>query len=183
MENYTFDLQRIFLGEDVPALFFGEIALRTAILFLYMLLMFRLLGQRGVGQLSFFELALVIALGSAAGDPMFYPDVPLLHGMVVITVIMLLHSGIVMLTNRHPEAEKIVEGSMYRLVVDGEFDEASIEKAALSRNEVAMALRHHGIANVGVVQRAYWEIDGKVSVFKFPAGQEKHGESLLPAEE
>ena len=46
-----------------------------------------MLGKRGMGELSPFELVIIVALGSAVGDPMFYADVPLVHGIIVITVV------------------------------------------------------------------------------------------------
>lgn len=81
----VFDLQRMLIG-DLPWTFTFEVIVRTVIMYVYTLLMIRLLTKRAVGQLSLVEFLLVIALGSAVGDPMFYHDVPLLHGIAVITV-------------------------------------------------------------------------------------------------
>lgn len=44
-------------------------------MFTILLLTLKLAGKRGVKQLSIFETVIIIALGSAAGDPMFYEDV------------------------------------------------------------------------------------------------------------
>jgi uncharacterized membrane protein YcaP (DUF421 family) len=55
-------------------------------MYLYALLLVRLLGKRGMGQLAPFDFVIIIALGSAVGYPMFYPDVPVLHAMAAITV-------------------------------------------------------------------------------------------------
>lgn len=64
-----------------------------------MLGMTRFIGKRGVGQITPFEFLIVVVLGSATGDPMFYPHVPLLHGMIVITVVALLQRVFARLTN------------------------------------------------------------------------------------
>lgn len=50
-------------------------------------LLLRWLGSRTIGQLSTIEFLLVIALGSAVGDAMFYPDVPLIHALLVVMVV------------------------------------------------------------------------------------------------
>ena len=81
-----FDLQRMFFGMQ-PPLFYLEIAVRTLVIYAWGLLLLRWLGSRTIGQLSTVEFLLVIALGSAVGDPMFYPDVPVFYGMAVITVV------------------------------------------------------------------------------------------------
>jgi uncharacterized membrane protein YcaP (DUF421 family) len=144
METYTFDLQRIFLG-DQSLLFAVEIAFRTTVLYIYTLLLVRLIGKRGTANLSHFELVIVIALGSAVGDPMFYEDVPLLHGMVVVSVVVLLHRLLTALTNPNERLEEFVEGKAEYLVHNGMLDLPGMRKSQLSREEVFMELRHHRI--------------------------------------
>jgi uncharacterized membrane protein YcaP (DUF421 family) len=180
MEPYTFDLQRIFLG-DVPIAFALEIVFRTAFLFMFTLVMLRFVGQRGIGQLSLFEFAIIIALGSAVGDPMFYPDVPLLHGMIVITVIIVLQRILILLTIRNDPVQKFVEGSPCRLVADGRVDLEGKNRAKLSSEEIFMELRRSGAEQLGQIKRAYLEADGKVSVFLFSTDEVKSGLPLLPA--
>ena len=77
-ELAAFDLQRMFMGEGSP-LFLLEVVFRTCFMFVYTLLLVRMTGKRGIGDLSPFELLLVVALGSSVGDPMFYPEGPLFH--------------------------------------------------------------------------------------------------------
>jgi len=79
-------LERIFFGE-MPLSLAVEVAFRTTILYLYTLGLVRALGKRGMGELSPFDLIIIVGLGSAVGDPMFYADVALMHGMIVIAVI------------------------------------------------------------------------------------------------
>src|SRR5690606_24374756 len=65
-----------------------EIVLRTLIMFLLILIILRISGRRGVRQLTLFEVAIILGLGSAAGDPMFQDDLPILHAILVfLTVI------------------------------------------------------------------------------------------------
>lgn len=181
MEPYSFDLQRIFFG-DLPLAFLVEIVFRTGVLFFYLLLSLRFIGQRSIGQITMFEFAVIIALGSAAGDPMFYPDVPLLHGMVVITMIVIFQRLLVNLTRADARAERFVEGKTERIVIDGCLDLQGIDRSLLSREEVYMELRQHGIEQLGQVRRAYLEIDGQVSIFVFDGGEIRAGLPLLPPE-
>jgi uncharacterized membrane protein YcaP (DUF421 family) len=82
------DFGRILFGSESP-LFLFEIVVRTAIVYVYALVLLRWLGSRTIGQLSTVEFLLVIALGSAVGDAMFYPDVPLIHALLVVTIVVL----------------------------------------------------------------------------------------------
>jgi hypothetical protein len=97
-KEYAFDLGRIFLG-NLPWFYLAEVILRTTVMYLYALL--RLLGKRGMGQLAPFDFVIIIALGSAVGDPMFYPDVPVPHAMAVITVVVVLTRSVGFLTQRN----------------------------------------------------------------------------------
>jgi uncharacterized membrane protein YcaP (DUF421 family) len=180
MEPYVFDLQRIFFG-DFTWGFALEVIFRTVLLYLYALFLSRfVMGPRGVGQLSHFEYLIIIALGSAVGDPMFYPDIPLVHGILVITLILAMHRATVWLSNKNEHIEAFIEGRPLRLVKDGQIDLDGMNQAALSREEVFMELRLDGIRQLGEVERAYMEVDGKVSTFPFDTDQIRPGLPIVP---
>ena len=179
MENYTFDLQRILFG-DLPLVFLLEIALRTTIMLCYTLLLIRILGKRGLSHLSLLEFVLIIALGSAVGDPMFYPDIPVLHGIVVITTVVAIQQLLVWVTNHNVKIENVLEGKPETLIIDGRFVLESLKTSSRSRNEIYMGLRLAKIEHLGEVRRSYLEINGEMSVFKFDDGDVRPGLSVLP---
>lgn len=180
MENLeVFDLGRMFFG-DAPPLFLLEIVVRTALMYGYALLMLRLMGRRSMGQLSAFDFAIVIALGSAVGDPMFYPEVPLIHGMVVITVIVAMERGLAELVQRSEKADTVISGKPVLLVEDGRLVPSDDRENSLSREELFSILREHEVQQLGKVRRAYLEATGKVSVFLFDDGDEQPGLAILP---
>jgi uncharacterized membrane protein YcaP (DUF421 family) len=179
---YTFDLQRIFLG-DAPPLFLLEIVFRTSVLYIYTLLLLRLLGKRGVKQLTFFEFAIILALGSAVGDPMFYDDVPLLHGALVVTVIVLVQRAIVILTEKNKRLEVLFESSARRLIKNGVLELRGLEKEKLSKDEVFSHLRGAGLTHLGQVERAYLETSGSISIWKKKPEDVQPGLTLMPDED
>jgi uncharacterized membrane protein YcaP (DUF421 family) len=182
MNSYSFDLQRIFLG-DAPPWFLLEIVLRTTLLYLYTLLLLRLLGKRGVRQLTFFEFAIILALGSAVGDPMFYEDVPLLHGAVVVTVIVLIQRTIAVITEKNKTLEVLFESSPRRLIKDGVLELGALDEEKLSKDEVLSRLREEGLRHLGEVERAYLEPSGNISVWKAEANKIKPGLTVMPDED
>ncbi len=185
--DYSFDLQRIFLG-DAPSWFLLEIVLRTTLLYLYTLLLLRLLGKRGVRQLTFFEFAIILALGSAVGDPMFYEDVPLLHGALVVTVIALLQRAIVIVTEKNKPLEVLFESSPKRLIKNGVLELGALEAEKLSKDEVFSRLREEGLRHLGQVERAYLEPSGNISIWqaeysKTEPDKTQLGLTLMPDED
>jgi uncharacterized membrane protein YcaP (DUF421 family) len=182
METYSFDMQRIFWGDN-PPLFLLEILFRTTLLYLYTLLLLRLLGKRGVRQLTFFEFAIILALGSAVGDPMFYDDVPLLHGALVITVIVLLQRTIVAITEKNKPLEVLFESSPRRLIKHGVLELGALAEEKLSKDEVFSRLRDAGLRHLGEVERAYLEPSGTISIWKADPETVQAGLTLMPDED
>jgi uncharacterized membrane protein YcaP (DUF421 family) len=177
--DYTFDLHRILLGR-LPWLYLAEILLRTTIVYFYALFVVRTIGKRGMGQLAPFDFVIIIALGSAVGDPMFYPNVPLLHALVAITGIVLLSRGVTHLTQRSKRVQNLLSATAARLVRDGVMDLAAIRQEGIARTELFEALRTIGIEHLGEVERAYLEPSGKISTFKQPPESVRPGLPVLP---
>jgi uncharacterized membrane protein YcaP (DUF421 family) len=177
-----FDLQRMFLGENFDVLLLAEIAFRTAFMYVSALVLVRFIGKRGLGQLSPFEYLVVIAMGSAAGDPMFYADVPLVHGVLVLAAIVFLQKALVTASERSDSVNHFIEGVPALLVRDGDVLEDALRREGLARDELFDKLREAGISNTAQVRLAYLEPSGGLSVFR--VADERHlgqGISTLPA--
>ena len=86
LQAKTFSWKELMMGSEEWS-FLIETAFRTLIMFTVVLVGLTILGKRGVKQLSVFELVVIIGLGSAAGDPMFYKDVGLLPALMVFTIV------------------------------------------------------------------------------------------------
>lgn len=172
-----FDLHRMLVG-DHPALFFLEIVLRTGLIYGYTLALLRWIGGRSVAQLSMIDLLLVIALGSAVGDAPFYPDVPLLAALVVITGVVLLNKGIDKLIERSRRAQRLLDGAPVAVVAQGRILKDGLSRRTIGAAEIMSMLRLQGIANLGEVEAAYLEPGGALSVFRAP--EPRPGLSLVP---
>lgn len=174
-----FDPIRMLVG-DFSWAFTLEIVLRTAIMYLYTLAVVRAMGKRGLGHLSPFELVIIVALGSSVGDPMFYADVPLLHGIVVITVVVALQRVLQEVTERSPRIEALLESKARRLVTGGVIDEEALDREELTEKELFSALREREVENLGQVRLAYIEPSGVITVFKVDDGPSIGGRTILP---
>ena len=167
MEAVTevFDMKRMLIG-DAPPLFLLEIVVRTAVVYVYTLILLRWLGSRTIGQLSTVEFLLVIALGSAVGDAMFYPEVPLIHALAVVTLVVLANKGLDLLLARSKRMEHIIDGQPKAAVRDGVICSAALDGSSLSQSELFQQLRQHGVDHLGQVEHAFIETDGVLTVFK-----------------
>lgn len=178
MEIEVLDWQRMLWGDE-PPLFLLEIVVRTVIVYLYALFLLRWLGSRTVGQLSTVEFLLVIALGSAVGDAMFYPEVPLLHALLVVTAVVFVNKGLDMLIARSQRAERIIDGIAEEVIRDGVICKSFLNSATLGTSELFQELRERGVEQLGQVAHAFVEADGALTVFKRD-GEPRPGLSIVP---
>lgn len=174
-----FDLVQIFWG-DATFLVLLEIAFRTTVLFIFTLVMLRMVGHRGMGQLSLAEFVIILGLGSAVGDPMFYLDIPLIYGMLVIALVVFYQIILTYLTMRNTTVADLTEGGPIRLVADGVIDLDGIKAARMTHPELLAELRQHGVRELGEVECAYLEIDGNMSLFRLTPDQRRPGLPVLP---
>ena len=160
--------------------FLPEVGIRTLIMFTIILIGLSILGKRGVKQLSVFELVVIIGLGSAAGDPMFYKDVGLIPAIIVFIIVISLYSWVTHWVGRSKKIERLVEGRPICLVKDGVFAIDNFSKEALGQDEFFAELRLKGISHLGQVESAIIETNGGVSVFFYKDEEIKHGLPILP---
>lgn len=175
-----FEWDRIFYN-NLPENFILEVIFRSTVMFIILLLTLKLAGKRGVKQLSIFETVIVIALGSAAGDPMFYEDVGILPAAVVFLVIIILYRAVTWLTGKSKKFEEFIEGKTECLINEGKFSVATFEKESLAQDEFFSELRIKSIEHLGQIKNAFLETSGEVSVFYYEDKEVKPGLPILPA--
>lgn len=175
----AFDWQRILI-HDFPWTYLGEVALRTFVMFLILLTALKISGKRQVKQLSVYELVLVIGLGSAAGDPMFYHDVPLSSAFVVFAVMMICYKLATRLSDKSVVVQEALEGKPVYVIENGCILVRNFDEEDLGRDELFSELRLAGIEHLGQVRTAILEPTGEISVFQFGANQVRPGLPILP---
>lgn len=157
-----------------------EIALRTLIMFLLVLTFLRLSGKKGVRQLSIFEVAIIIALGSAAGDPMLSRDYPIIPSLLVFAVIIVVYRIITFYAAKNENFESLVEGEPIYIIEDGQFAMVNRTAHNFAKDEFLAELRNEGVSHLGQVETAILETNGKLSIFFYPDTSVKPGLPVLP---
>ncbi|MDJ0364303.1 DUF421 domain-containing protein [Hymenobacter sp. H14-R3] len=175
-----FDWQRLWLSDEAPLGFLLEIAFRSVVMFLLTVAALRVSGKRGVRQLSLFEFALILVLGSAAGDATIYHDTPLLHAATVFVAIIAMYVLFNYLTDKYPRIERMLEGAAELIIVEGEIDLPAFAKSSLTGQELCGQLRQLQVEHLGQVRRLYLEATGEISVFFFEPHAERPGLPIWP---
>jgi len=145
-----------------------NIVLRTAIIYLVILIGLRLAGKREIGQMTVFDLVVLLLIANAVQNAMVGPDTSLAGGVLAAVVLLVLNAVVARLRLRWPRLRRIVEGSPTLLALRGEVITDHLRREGLDQETLEAALREHGVADLSEVEMAVLEIDGSISVV--PAG-------------
>lgn len=177
--SYVFEWERI-LFNKLPVHFLAEVAFRSTVMFLILLVVLKLTGKRGIKQLSVFETVIIISLGSAAGDPMFYEDVGMVPAIGVFVMVLILYRLVTWLTGKSPWFEKLIEGKTECLIEQGKFSPSKFERESLSQDEFFTELRLKSVEHLGQVKHAYLETTGDVSAYYYEDDEVRYGLPIRP---
>lgn len=179
LSGMPIDLSAVFLN-NLDLRFSLEIIFRTVLMFGAILAFLRLSGKKGVRQLSIFEVAIIIALGSAAGDPMFNEDVAIVPAMLVFASILLFYRTVTWLASRSERFESLLEGDPVYVIEDGEFVTSEEGETTYAQDEFFSEMRQQSIEHVGQIRAGILETSGSMSFFYFDDDQVKLGLPILP---
>ena len=174
-----FDLHSLFVKQLDWSLTL-EIMIRTLIMFTLILTFLRLSGKKGVRQLSIFEVAIIIGLGSAAGDPMANPDNAILPALVVFGTILAFYRLVTWIAARSEGFESVLEGDPLYVIEEGRFILVAGSERTFAKDEFFAEMRQQNIEHLGQVQTAILETNGTVSFFYYPDEEVKPGLPVLP---
>ena len=141
-----------------------EFILRGVLVYGFLLLLLRLTGKRQVGQMSPFDLVLLMLLSNAVQNSMNGGDNTVGAGFVLVATLIALNSAMAWLTWRSKKAEAILEGSPKVLVHNGEIQIGVMASERITHHELMSAVRQAGLADVGMVRVALMENTGRISV-------------------
>ena len=140
-----------------------EIVYRAAVLYLFLFFLMRVLGKKELGQLSAFELVLLLAMGDLVQQGVTQEDYSVTGAMLAIGtfgVLILLGSFV---TFRFPRSRHLLEGIPVVVIQDGRLREDVMRLERLTDTELREALREQGIEDLKKVRVGLLEADGKFS--------------------
>jgi uncharacterized membrane protein YcaP (DUF421 family) len=143
------------------------IVLRTAAIYAVVLAGVRLSGKREVGQMTPFDLTLLLLISNAVQNDMTGGDNSLLGGVAAAATLLLMNYFVADLSGVNRRFRKLVEGQPALLIHDGQLMSGHMAKERVSMDELERALREHGIASYHDVALAVLEVDGSISCLKY----------------
>ena len=143
-----------------------NIALRTTVIYIAVLLGLRLTGKRQLGQLSAFDFVLLLVISNAVQNAMLGPDTSLVGGLVAAFILLFWHTVLDRLRRSSRTASRLLGGSAVVLIYRGRIMDDHLKREHITPEELMQALREHGVPTVEDVRLAALEPDGAVSVIR-----------------
>ncbi|WP_346922107.1 DUF421 domain-containing protein [Glutamicibacter creatinolyticus] len=154
-----------------PTLPLLEVVVRGTIIFLALLILMRVVGQRESGGLGITDVLLVVLVAQAAAPGLNGEGESIGDGLILI-VTMLAWSVIVdALAYRFPFVARLLKAKPKLLIKNGRLNRKVMLREFMTRAEVESQLRLHGIEEVGQVERVYVEPNGMISIVRRDGGE------------
>jgi uncharacterized membrane protein YcaP (DUF421 family) len=154
-----------------------DIVLRTAIIYVVIVVGLRFAGKGEVGQLSILDLVALLLLSNAVQNSMVGQDSSVIGGTLAAVTILALSRGLKLLAFRSRRVEKAFIGEPRILIYRGKVIESALRAEEITTTELKGALRDHGLLRSSEVRLAVLEVSGSISVIPMPEAQERYVEA------
>lgn len=141
-----------------------SLVFRAIIIYLVVLVLYRLMGKRQLGQMQPFELVLTLIIADLATIPMAEVSVPVLHGIIPVFTLVILHFILSFLSQISNKFARFLSGKPIIVINPNGIDSKALKNLNLSVDDVFEAIRGCGYFSLEQIQYAIMETNGKMSV-------------------
>ena len=141
----------------------GFIFLRSAGIYIGLIVLLRLFGKRELTQLSLLDLLLVLLISNAVQNAMTGPDTSFEGGLAAASGLLASNLILKQLAERVTFLRRILLGDPLMIIYRGKIQEKVMRQAGLSLQEIETACREHGIYSIHDVDLGILEPDGNFS--------------------
>ena len=152
----------------------ASIVIRSAIIYFMLMIFLRIMGKRQIGELDVSELVCTLLISEIAAIPIDDPDIPLLNAVIPSMLILSAEILISTLKNKSERLKRAFEGVASYIIYKGRLFQKELDENRISINEVMAEMRGQGIGDIGEVEYAIIEANGKLSFITRSGGGFSH---------
>lgn len=141
-----------------------EFILRAVVVYVVVLGMVRLSGKRALGQITPFDVLLIVLLGNAVQNALLGKDTSLGGGLLLAATLISINYGVGWLSTRSRRVENLVEGEPVLIARDGKVLESVLKRELVTPADLDAALRQQGCLSIDDVALAVLEINGHITI-------------------
>ena len=143
-----------------------DLVLRATVVFVFILVLTRVIGRRELGSLAPIDLILLIILGDALQQGLTQDDYSLTGAILVVGTLAVLQVFTSWVSFRFPHTRRVLEGEPLIVVEDGKPIQRNLRRERLTVEEVAESARMHEIGSLDEIKWAVLERNGEISFIK-----------------
>ena len=147
----------------VPGISIAEKVLRPVLVYLFLIVGFRLAGKRELAQLNPFDLVVLLTISNTVQNAIIGNDNSLLGGLVGAATLLVVNWLVVRWTFNHPRVERLVEGTPTVLVDRGVVHPEALARELVTVDELRTAARRHGLLSLDDAERVVLETGGTLT--------------------
>jgi uncharacterized membrane protein YcaP (DUF421 family) len=141
-----------------------EIILRSAAIYLFMIIALRVFGKKELSQLNTADVILILLISNAVQNAMVGQNTSLVGGIVAASILFVINYILKKLMFRYKKFSDFMLEKPEILIHNGVLDFKSLSKLNISNDELKEAMREHGVEHFSEVKLAMLEIDGNISI-------------------
>lgn len=145
---------------------FFIIAGRTLIFYVLILVIFRIMGKREIGELSVLDLVVFIMMGEMAVTAIEQHKDPMWHSIVPMLLLLAIQLVMAITSLKIRKVRALIDGEPSFIIKNGKIDEKVMKKTRYNFDDLLMQLRTKDISNISDVEFAILETSGDLSVIK-----------------
>ena len=163
----------------VPSVHIAEIFLRGTIVYLFLLIVLRIL-RREAGAIGISDLLVVVLIADAAQNAMASEYKSITEGIILVTTIAFWDYFLDWLGYRFPSLQRLIRPAPLQLIEDGQMQRRNMRQEMITEEELMGQLRQQGVESAEEVKKCYLEGDGHISVITRNSNdKKKKGEKKL----
>ncbi|WP_226680212.1 DUF421 domain-containing protein [Sutcliffiella horikoshii] len=139
---------------------------RTIFLYFLILMIFRVMGKREIGELSVLDLVVFIMIAEMAVMAIENPKDPLIHSLLPMLLLMGIQIMLAFVSLKSQRFRDLIDGKPSVIINNGKIDEDAMKKQRYNFDDLLVQLREKNVKNVADVEFAILEPSGKLSVFE-----------------
>jgi uncharacterized membrane protein YcaP (DUF421 family) len=147
-----------------PSVPLWEIVFRTVVVYVVVIALLRTAGKRELGQMSVTDLVVILVIANAVQNSLNAGDVSLTGGLVSAATLIFLNKALDRFGRRIPGFKRFVVQEPTLLIQEGKVVVENCDREDVSREEIEMAAREHGLLTLDQVSAAVLEPDGSISI-------------------
>ena len=137
---------------------------RAALVYVGLMILLRLTGKRQVGELTPFDIILLLLISESASQALHGGDRSIVGGALLVVTLLAVNWAVGKLGTRWRRFDRVLEGRPRLLIRHGHVDYAMLRKESISHNELMAALRSAGCFTPHQAEYAVLESSGQISV-------------------